>query len=959
MKRLYIFAILSLILFVASASAQTGHLTGSAVDASGGVIRGATVQLLGPNSNVIASAKTDGDGKFQIDAAPGSYALQVSADGFDNDVEGISINTVNNRPMTVTLLIAKITQQIEVEENPNTLSLDAASNQTALVLKEDDIQALPEDTDELTQYLTDLAGPRAAATGGVQFVIDGFLGGQLPPKDQIKEIRINTNPFTTEYSGAGFGRIEIITKPGTGKMRGNFNFNFRNDAMNATPFYAPEKVPYSRENYQVTVAGPFIHDKLTMTLSAQRNDSFNTAVTTPISLATGAVVAANISQPNIRNNFNLRGQYAVSTNNSLNFNIELQSNIRQNQGIGTWDLINNGFSSGTHNLGLHFRYTSVLSTHLVNDVRFEVTNNHSVNTPNTNAPTITILDQYTSGGSQNQADNTTKNWLAGDLLIYNAKALTLKTGFQANYYRNHTNSYNNFLGTFVFQSLALYNAGQAETYSITQGNPYLAVGQIEGGLFAQTDIKISDRLLISPGVRYQLQTHLHNYNNFDPRMSLSYQLDKTTIVRLGGGEFHQDYGVGLYQSLQQLNGSNQVQYVVNSPASLTNPLGTGTVSTAPPTVRSLANSFAATYTTNLSGSIEKQLKKSTFSVAYDFIRGNHLYRSRNVNAPIPVSCLSTPAQCTTADFANYPVVRPNPLQGNIYQYESTGNSTFKGLTVGYRGQLTSTINTFVNYTFSRSFNNTDGAGSLPANNYDLATEWGRAGNDQHNHFQVGVNGRIPGNFYLNSQLRVYTGSPFNVTTGQNLFQTASLNARPTYMQLCGNPETAKVTFENLNCGSAPATMVPRNFAIGPGLFDTSFNLTKTISLKRGESAGTAPGEGFPGGGGFPGGNNGGGNNGGGGNPGGGGNRGGGGGGSFGGGGGGGRGGAGGGRGGGGGRNAGGAANGPTATFYTNIQNVLNHRNFNNPSGTLTSPFFDQYTSARNARTVELGFRLNF
>src|SRR5215831_10480260 len=255
MKRLYVFLILTLILFVTSATAQqTGRLTGSAVDSSGGVIPGATVTLLGPNNNTVATAKTDADGKFAIDATPGSYALQVSAAGFDNDVEGISIAATNNRPLTVTLLIAKITQQVDVQENPNNISLDQAANQTALVLKEDDIQALPEDTDELTQYLTDLAGPRAAATGGVQFVIDGFLGGQLPPKDQIKEIRINTNPFTTEYQGAGFGRIEIITKPGTGKIHGNFNFNMRDDAMNGTPFNAPivngsrQKVPYNREN---------------------------------------------------------------------------------------------------------------------------------------------------------------------------------------------------------------------------------------------------------------------------------------------------------------------------------------------------------------------------------------------------------------------------------------------------------------------------------------------------------------------------------------------------------------------------------------------------------------------------------------------------------------------------------------------------------------------------------------
>src|SRR5262249_23205062 len=149
---------------------------------------------------------------------------------------------------------------------------------------------------------------------------------------------------------------------------------------NGTPFNAPivngsrQKVPYNRENYQATVAGPFIHDKLTMTIAAQRNDSFNTSVTRPLDLVTGLPVPTNISSPNLRNNANIRGQYAVTQNNTLNFNLELQSNIRQNQGVSTFDYLDNGYSQANHNLGLHFRYTSVLSSHLVHEARFEVTN---------------------------------------------------------------------------------------------------------------------------------------------------------------------------------------------------------------------------------------------------------------------------------------------------------------------------------------------------------------------------------------------------------------------------------------------------------------------------------------------------------------------------------------------------------------------------------------------------------
>src|SRR6185436_17533902 len=188
--------------------------------------------------------------------------------GFQDYAQPITVAS-NAPPVSVTLSLAKITQEIEVNEDPNLISLDPENNQTALVLKEDDIQSLPDDEDDMVAYLTELAGPRAAAEGGTQFIIDGFQSGRLPPKDQIKEIRINTNPFTTEFNRSGFGRIEIITRPGTGKMRGNLNFNLRNDALNARNAFAPLKLPYSRQNYQAAVSGPLIHDKLSLTLMAQ------------------------------------------------------------------------------------------------------------------------------------------------------------------------------------------------------------------------------------------------------------------------------------------------------------------------------------------------------------------------------------------------------------------------------------------------------------------------------------------------------------------------------------------------------------------------------------------------------------------------------------------------------------------------------------------------------------------
>jgi hypothetical protein len=880
------------LLFATNLWAQTAKLTGTAVDSSGALVVGADVTLVGRGNTPVATAKTGPDGIFSIEAPPGSYALEISAEGFEKTVQGISIAATNNRPLTVNLSIAKITQEVEVQDNPNLISLNTDNNQTALVLKEDDVQSLPEDEDELTAYLTDLAGPRAAATGGVQFVVDGFLGGRIPPKDQIKEIRINNNPFTTEYSRPGFGRIEIITKPGTGKMRGNFNFNFRNDALNATQFNAPVKLPYQRQNFQGNVSGPLVRDKLTMTMFAQRFDAFNTTI---IRALTGnGPVNSVVTQPNLRENLDTRGQYALTPNNTLNFHSEYGSNTRSNQGIGQFTLPERASNFSQKQYELQFRDTAVLSPRFVHEARFEYTRQHVMVNPVLQAQSINVVDTFSAGGSQNTSNTTNNNFLFGESLIFNNKSMTVKTGLQGNYYRTNAYNANNFLGTFTFSSLSAYLAGTPTTFTMNVGNPQLLVSQLEWGLYTQSDIRLSDRFLISPGLRYQLQSHLTDHHDVDPRVSLSYQLNKATIVRLGAGLFHQDFSIANYLQLQQLNGINQTQILIRQP-SYPNPYAGGIAQSVPPSLRVMANGMVTTHTNNISGSVERQLNtRSTLSVAYDYIRSDHLYRSRNINAPVPPNFL----------------VRPNPAQGNIYQLESSGLGTFKGVTFAYRTQLSSTLNLFVNYTYSTNYNDTDGAFNLPANNYDLHSEWGRSPDNQKHHFQTGINGRLPGNIFVNTQFRVYSGKPYNITTGYDNFNDGVTNARP--------------------------DGVSRNSAEGPGLFDSSINISKTVPLLRTKQAVPI---GFPGGGG---GFGGGGQRGPAGRPAAG---------SF---GGGGRGPIGGQRGGGANPNV-----GTTATFYTNIQNVFNHRNFNNPSGALTSPFFGQSTSALAPRTVELGVRVNF
>ena len=145
------------------------------------------------------------------------------------------------------------------------VSVDADSNASSTVIKGKDLDALSDDPDELSSELTALAGPSAGPNGG-QIYVDGFTGGQLPPKSSIREIRINQNPFSAEYDRLGYGRVQIFTKPGTDKLHGFFqmsgnasSFNTGNPLLNAN--LSPGQTPITQPPYHTIfmfgdVSGP-------------------------------------------------------------------------------------------------------------------------------------------------------------------------------------------------------------------------------------------------------------------------------------------------------------------------------------------------------------------------------------------------------------------------------------------------------------------------------------------------------------------------------------------------------------------------------------------------------------------------------------------------------------------------------------------------------------------------------
>ena len=183
----------------------------------------------------------------------------------------------------------------------------------------------------------------------------------------------------------------------------------------------------------------------------------------------------------------------------------------------------------------------------------------------------------------------------------------------------------------------------------------------------------------------------------------------------------------------------------------------------------------------------KSLPRNLFlTLGFDYSRGVRLLRSRNLNAPFSGEAL-----------------RPDPQEGNIYQLESTGASTDKTFKIGMR-QRFSIFNVTANYTLASAYNDVDGAFSLPANNYDLRSDWGRSRLLQKHGFNASVNSRLPFDAYLTTNIEADSGNPYNITTGKDDNHDSEINDRPRGMR--------------------------RNSGEGPRFVNVSFNLSKAFQL---------------------------------------------------------------------------------------------------------------------------------
>jgi hypothetical protein len=961
------------------AQTPSGTLRCQVSDPSGGAVTQATV-LVTSATGQMQAVQGNPDGIYEFKGlAPGKYTVKAIAKGFAvYEQQGIEISAGQVQKLSLALQIEEEVQKITVSGEAPTVSVNPENNASSLVISGKELESLSDDPDELQSELQALAGPAAGPNGG-QIYIDGFTGGQLPPKSSILEIRVNQNPFSAEYDKLGYGRIEITTKPGMSQYHGQVFVSGNSIDFNTRNPFASEEPGYHSEFYNGSIGGP-INKKAAFFFSVFRRDINDANVVSAFVLSPDLTQQVPFSQavlhPQMRMNLGPRLDYQLSSKNVLTVRYQLWQNSDSNDGIGQFSLPSQAYSTSGTEHTVQVSDTHVFSEKTVNQTRFQYLHESDNQTPQYSAFTgggtpagclllvppcqISVLGAFSGGGnSMGKVLDTEDHYELQNFTSVSLGKNFIRFGGRLRDLDESNSSTAYFNGAFTFPSLDAYQKTEQglpgygpNQFLIVTGNPHASVNLVDLGLYGEDDWRARPNVTLSLGLRFETQNDIHDHADIAPRVGFAWGLGHgkapKTVLRAGFGIFYDRFMQNQILQAERLNGTTQPEFIFNQPDFFPNNcLAQGNCPSAtPPNIYQIDPNLRAPYTMQTGVGLERQLSKNaTVSVTYLNSHGVHQLFTRDINAPY---CSPGDSSCTPLTTGVRPYQKSGNVDpvGNVYQYESAGLFNQNQLITNFNLRMGAKLMLFGVYTLGYAHGNT----TSPMNPYDVAQDYGRAAFDVRHRAFVGGNWNLPHGFSISPFVVANSGPPFNITLGQDLYGTGMFNARPAFAgpntPVSNILKTSWGTFDTSGSPAAGETIIPPYYGTGPNQFTANLRLGKTFGFgKKPEGSGSSRGQGGgPGGG--PGGM------------------------------GGGRGGFGpglGGRGLGGGGGGGFFGPGSSAnaryslTFSVNARNVFNNVNLGTPIGAVTSPGFGRsnslvggfFSSSAANRRIDLQVMFNF
>lgn len=854
-------------------------MQGQITDSLGGALPNTTVTTtdkLGKNYTAV----TDLEGKYTFDSLPaGRYKIQVNISGFSfYENIAVEVKTSQMNTLDIVLTVANAVGEVTIEADEE-VTTDPTSNSDSVVLRNEALDALPDDGDELVQALQMLAGPTASVDETLQISVDGFRGGSLPPKSSIREVRINNNPFAAEYDRMGNGRVEILTKPGTNEYRGQGFFNFNDESLNSRSPFALTRSPFQSKRFGGNLSGPIIPKKSSFFFDYEkRGIEDNREISAIILDSTLNPVSLNetLVAPTKRTNFSPRVDWQLNEKNTLIIRYLFEQSKREKEGVGNFNLESRGFSSNNIQHTFQITETAVINQNSFIETRTQFSMAKRNNEGGSFEPSLRILDAFTSGGAQVDGSFNRENRLElQSFLSQLSKKHSFKFGARVRWGQVSNASEQNFAGTFTFgggsapqldannqiildqnnnpltttiNSLERYRrtlyfqqlgfspteirayGGGATQFSILGGTPEIKYSQSDFSPFFQDDWRIKPNLTISYGVRYDLQNNIESKLNFAPRFSFAWspkakkKENQKTVVRAGIGVFYDRFNESMLSQSLRYDGVNQQQFVIS--ASTENGQQFLDLFPNTPTIEQLSTFLIRQTLRKIDEDLETPY---TIQAAVTFERQLPLKTSLSINYIDTRTNNMFRSRNINAPNPELNNARPLSNQGNIFQFESNGRFRQHQLNIGINNRFSRNLTLSANYSLTDAKSDTDGLGTFPTNQYDLSTEFARSAADIRHRFTLfGSLNVLPFGIRFNPSLTINSGRPFNITVGRDLNRDAIFTDRPAFADEKTTAQDLRVTpFGSFDINpKSGQTIIPRNYATGPAFASLDLRISK-------------------------------------------------------------------------------------------------------------------------------------